>query len=173
MAIKKKLGKFGNRFLFEFVLEEAHDSIIQGFKKYLSSIRSEDVPSMVAKGKFPPLDHLDLSFIGDNIEYIEAISVLRLMEFIAEARPDIAKAIQRAETGAEYMVGLHRHIINKLKNSIGGKEFKPEDDTVLAHCDKCDKKWPVKKEEAGAITKCPFCGAGGGDEGQGSQPEEE
>ena len=172
MAIKKNLGKFGNRFLFEFVLEEAHDSIIQGFKKYLSSIRVEDVPSMVSKGQFPSLEHLDLSFVGDNVEYIEAISVLRLMEFIAEARPDLAKAIQKAETGAEYMVKLHRQIINKLKHSIEGKEFKPEEDTVLVHCDKCDKKWPVKRDEAGAIKKCPFCGAGG-DEEQESKPEDE
>lgn len=157
MAIKESLGKFGSRFAFEFFLETMHDAIIQGFKKYLSSITVEDIPAMVRKGRFPPLEHLDLSALGDNGEHIEKISLLRLMEFIAEARPDLAMAIQEmGDAGAEYMAKLRLHILGLLKHA----EFKPEENVVLAHCDKCGKKWPVKKDEASSITKCPFCGTG-------------
>ncbi|MDD4984467.1 MAG: hypothetical protein PHQ43_01560 [Dehalococcoidales bacterium] len=161
MAIKKSLGKFGSRFAFEFFLETMHDSIIQGLKKYLSSINAGDIPTMVRKGQFPPLAHLDFSVIGDNIEHIEKISLVRLVEFIAEARSDLAAAIQdMGPAGAEYMVKLRTHILDKIRQSAVAKEFKPEKDMVFAHCDECGKKWPVPRQAASSITKCPFCGAG-------------
>ena len=167
MAIKKSLGKFGSRFAFEFFIETMHDSIIQGLKKYLNTIKAEDIPTMVRDGSFPELAHLDLSALGENVEHIEKISVVRLVEFIAEARPDLATAIMSlGDTGAEYMVKLRRHMLGSLKRT----EFKPDENVVLAHCDKCDKKWPVKKDEAESVTKCPFCGAG---EDEPEKPPEE
>ncbi len=173
MSIKKSLGKFGSRFAFEFFLESMHDSIIGGLKKYLSSISASDIPAMVRKGQFPPLAHLDFSVIGDNIEHIEKISLVRLVEFIAEARPDLAAAIQdMGPAGAEYVVKLRAHILDKIRQSATVKEFKPEKDMVFAHCDKCGKKWPVPKGEAMTITKCPFCGAGEKEEKE-PPPEEE
>jgi len=168
MAIKKKLGKFGSRLAFEFFLETMHDSIIQGLKKYLKTIKAEDIPAMVRDGRFPELAHLDLSAIGVNVEHIEKISLVRLVEFIAEARPDLATPIMNlGDSGAEYMVKWRLHILGSLKRT----EFKLEENVVLAHCDKCDKKWPVKKDEAESITKCPFCG-GGEDEPE-EPPEDE
>ena len=165
MAIKESLGKFGSRFAFEFFLETMHEPIIKGLAKYLSSISTQDISIMVREGKFPPLAHLDFSALGDNIEHIEKISLLRLVEFIAEARPDLATAIQdMGPAGAEYLVKLRAHLLEKIRQSAAAKEFKPEKDMVFAHCDKCGKKWPVSKEEAQSITKCPFCGAEGKEE---------
>ena len=161
MTIKKSLGKFGSRFAFEFFLETMHDSMIQGLSKYLSSIKVEDIPSMVSKGQFPDTEHLDFTVASENIEHIEKISLVRLMEFIAEACPDLAKAIQsQGGAGVEYMVKLRAHLLNNLRQPAGGKEFKAKEDTVLAHCDRCGNKWPVKREEAASISKCPFCGDG-------------
>ncbi len=159
MAIKESLGKFGSRFAFEFLVEIMRDAIIQGLKKYLRSITAEDIPAMVREEKFPPLEHLDFSGVGDSIEHIKKISLLRLMEFIAEARPDLAMALQNmGDAGAEYLVKLRLHILQRIEHA----EFKPEENVVLAHCDKCGKKWPVKEDEASSITKCPFCGDGEG-----------
>lgn len=154
MAIQRKLGKFGSRFAFEFFLETMHGEIIKGLKRYLDSITAEDIPAMVKEERFPPLEHLDLSAVGDNIEQIEQISVLRLMEFIAEARPDLATAIQKLrKAGAVYMVKLRLHMLKRIKHA----EFKLEENIVLAHCDKCNNSWPVPKDKAASITKCPFC----------------
>jgi len=173
MAIKKSLAKFGSRFAFEFFLETMHDSVIEGLRKYLSSISAEDISAMVRKSQFPPFEKLDFSAIGDNVQHIEKISLVRFMEFIVEARPDLATAIQNmGNAGAEYMAKLRAHLLNKLRQPAGGKEFKPKEDTVLAHCDECDKKWPVKREEVGALTECPFCGAGGDKEKE-LPPEDE
>lgn len=157
MAIKEALGKFGSRFAFEFFLETIHDTIIQGLKKYLVSIRAEDIPGMVEKGQFPPIDSLNFGAVSSNLEHLEKISLLRLMEFIVEARPDLASAIQdKGEAGAIYMVKLRQRILQRMKQA----EFKPEENVVLAVCDQCGKKFPIKRDEISSITKCPFCEAG-------------
>jgi len=170
IRVPRQLGKFGSRSAFEFFLETMHEPIIQGLRKYLSGIRAEDIPTMVRAGKFPAIEHLNLSAVGDNIEHIEKISLVRLVEFIAEARPDLVAAIQdMGEPGAEYLAKLRQHILGRVKSS----EFKKEEDTVLAHCDECGKKWPVKKAEAASIRKCPFCGAGDEEEKKEAPSEEE
>lgn len=157
MAIKRNLRKFGSRFAFELFIETMHDVIINGLRNYLRSIQPEDIPGMVGQKKYPPLEDLDLSVVGENIEHIEKISLLRLVEFIAEARPDLAQAIQdTGAAGAEYIVNLRQHILSRIKRA----EFKPEKGVKLACCDKCGRKWPVKEEDANSITKCPFCGDG-------------
>jgi len=154
MSIKKGLAKFGNRFAFEFFLETMHGSMIKGLKEYLRDIKAEDIPSMVKKEKFPPFDHLDLSFAGENIEHIEKISLVRLVEFISEARPDLVEAIlNKGEAGATYLAKLRLNLINRIK----GADFKPEQEVVLATCDKCKKQWPVPKDKVSSITECPFC----------------
>ena len=161
MPIKRSLGKFGSRFTFELFIEIMHGPLIQGLKKYLSSISVENIPGMVRKAQFPPVEHLDFSAVRDSIEHIEKISLLRFVEFIAEVRPDLVVAIQdTGQAGAEYMVKLRDHLLDKIRQPDGGKEFKTEEGTVLAHCDQCDKRWPVKREEGEAIAECPFCGAG-------------
>ncbi len=158
VKIPRQISKFGSRFAFEFFLETAHDAIVQALQRYLSNITSEKIRIMVRNGEFPSIKHLNLAAVGDNLEHIEKISLMRLVEFIGEARPDLVTAIQdMGEEGVGYLVKLRQHILDRLKNA----EFKLEQGMVLAHCEECGKKWPVKKEKAASIEKCPFCGAGG------------
>jgi len=146
-----------------------HSAIIEGFRKYLSQIQPEDIHAMVREGRFPPLEHLDLSAVSENTEHLERITPSRLIDYIAEARPDLIIAIQdMGVQGGEYIIKLRLHILGLLKHA----EFKLEENVVLAHCDKCDKKWPVNKDEAESITKCPFCGAGGEDAKEAPSEEE-
>jgi len=161
MTIKKSLGKFGSRFAFEFFLETMRGAMVRGVQKYLSHISAEDIPAMVRESKFPPLEHIDFSAVSGNADNLQKISLVRLVDLIAEARPDLTAAIQKTgNAGAAYMAQLRAHILSKLHRPVAGTEFKLEEGTVLAHCDKCDKRWPVKKDEASSIIKCPFCSAG-------------
>ena len=151
------MKEFGSTLAFEFYLKTIHGAIIEGFRKCLSSIQPEDIRAMVEEGRFPPLEHLDFSAVSDNTEHLERITTDRLIDFIAEARPDLITAIQdMGIQGGKYIIKLRLHILGLLKHA----EFKLEENVVLAHCDKCGNKWPVKKEEASSITKCPFCGTG-------------
>lgn len=169
MSIKKGITKFGSRFAFEFFLETMHGPMINGLREYLRDIKAEDIPDMVKKEKFPPLDHLDLSFVGENIEHIGKISLVRLVEFIAEARPDLIEAIQnRGEAGAAYLAKLRQHMLNRIK----GAEFKPEQDMVIVTCDKCKRQIPMPRDKAANLTECPFCHApAGGEEKAEDEPE--
>jgi len=154
MSITKGFAKFGSRFAFEFFLETMHGPMIEGLRQYLSSISVEDIPAMVRNEKFPSIDKLDFSFIGENIQHIERISLLRMVEFIAEARPDLMGVIQNlGGEGAAYMAKLRQYLLDHVKSI----EFKPEGDMVLATCDECKRQWPVPREKAESINECPFC----------------
>ena len=164
MAITGKLGKFGGRFAFEFFLQTIHGVIIEGLKRYLSTTQAEDITGMIQECRFPPIARLDLSAVGDNLSHLEKISLLRLMKFIAEARPDLAEAIQdQGQAGADYMAKLREYLLDGVRQPAKDSEFIPEKDTAIAHCDKCDNKWPVSKEELLELKVCPFCGDGAAD----------
>jgi len=163
--LKRRAKKFGSRFAFEFFVEVMHDQIVKALQKYLSSIQPEDIRSMVRKGRFPPLEKLDFTALGDNIEHLEKISLVRLMEFIAEARPDLATAIQdMGMPGARYIAKLRLHLLDQIKHPekelAKSIEYKAKEEMALATCDKCGKSWPVPKDKAASIKECPFCHAG-------------
>jgi hypothetical protein len=156
MGIKKKIGKFGSRFAFEFFLEQMHGPMIEALRKYLSPIKTDDIIRMIRNVEFPPMENLDFSALEDNIEHAKKIKLIRFMEFIAEARPDIAQVIQsEGNAGVDYIVKLREHILNQVEHA----EFKPDAGTVLATCDECGKSWLVKKEEVDSVKECPFCKA--------------
>lgn len=152
--MKNGLKNFGSRFAFELFLEMNKKALLDGFKEYLKNIQPADIASMIDNGKLPPMEGLDFSVVGDNIKHIEKIKLIRFIEFINEARPDLSKVIQsKGQAGVDYLVKLREHVIKKAK----GDDFKPESNMILVTCDSCQKSWPVKKEEVATITVCPFC----------------
>lgn len=164
MAVKKRLGKLGSRFAFEFFVEMMHEQIVKALRKYLRGIAPKDMTAMVSEGRFPPLEKLDLTAVSDNAEHFEKISLVRLMEFIAEARPDLATAIQdMGMPGAEYLAKLRLHLIDLVKHPekelAKSTDYKSEEKMKLATCDKCHKSWPVPEDKASSIEECPFCKA--------------
>ena len=163
MTVKQTLAKFGSRFAFEFFLEVMHDQIVLGLRKYLKDISVQDIEPMVKECRFPALQGLDFSAVTPNAEHIEKIDAVRLMECLAEARADLAEAIQgMGVDGAMYIQKLRLHLIHNIKNPekelAGATEYKPaEVKMVQVSCDECKANWAVPKEEAGSITECPFC----------------
>jgi len=120
---------------------------------------------MVSEGRFPPLEKLDLTAVSDNAENFERISLVRLMEFVAEARPDLATAIQdMGMPGAEYLAKLRLCLIEQVKHPekalAKSTDYKSKEKMKLATCDKCGKSWPVPEDKAASIEECPFCHAG-------------
>ena len=165
MAVKKRLSKFGSRFAFEFFVEMMHEQIVKALRKYLRGLEPKDIPAMVSEGRFPPLDKLDFTAVSDNAEHFEKISLVRLMEFIAEARPDLATTIQdMGMPGAEYLAKLRLHLIELVKHPekdlAKSTDYKSEEKMKLATCDNCGQSWPVPEAEASSIKDCPFCHAG-------------
>jgi len=169
VAVKKRLGKFGGRFAFEFFVEMMHEQIVKALRKYLRGLEPKDIPAMVSEGRFPPLEKLDLTAVSDNAEHFEKISLVRLMEFVAEARPDLAAAIQdRGMPGAKYIAKLRLHLLDQLKHPekalAKSTEYEAKGKMKLATCDNCHKSWPVPEAEASSIKECPFCGHKQGEE---------
>jgi len=161
--MKSRLGKFGSRFAFEFFIETMHGQIVKGLRKYLAGIQPDAIPGMVRKSLFPPLEKVDFSAVSDNAEHFEKVSLVRLMELVAEARPDLATAIQdRGLPGAKYMAELRLHLLDQLKHPekelAKSTEYEPKEEMKRATCDKCGKSWPIPEAEASSIDKCPFCG---------------
>jgi len=176
MAVKKRLGKFGGRWAFEFFVEMMHERIVKALRKYLRGIEPKDITAMVSEGRFPPLEGLDLTAVSDDAENFEKISLVRLMDFIAEARPDLATAIQdMGMPGAEYLAKLRLHLIDQIKHPekalAKSTEYKAKEKMKLATCDSCGKSWPVPEDKASSIEECPFCHAGK-DEGGIDNPTE-
>jgi len=163
MPVKKQLSKFGSRFAFEFFIETMHEQIVEALRKYLRKLEPKDITAMVSEGRFPPLEKLDLTAVSDNAEHFEKISLVRLMEFIAEARPDLAAAIQdMGMPGAEYIAKLRLHLIELVKHPekalAKSTDYEAKEKMKQATCDQCGKSWPVPEAEASSIDKCPFCG---------------
>ena len=162
MAIKKSLVKAGTSFAFWFFVEVMHDAIIKGLRDYLTPIKPEDIPRMVRKGEFPPLESLDFSAVGDNVEHLEKISLVTLVEYLAEARPDLVKAIlDMDKRGAEYLAKLRLHLLKLVKHPekplAESTKYEPKGEMVKATCDQCGRSFAVPKAEAETIKECPFC----------------
>lgn len=159
--LKKRIKKFGSHFLFEWTLEMMHDGMVKRLREYLAPIQPEDIPRMVRKGQFPPLQNLDFSLVTDNAEYLESITEVRLMEYLAEARPDLATAIQdMGMRGAKYIAKLRLHLLELVKHPeksmAKSTDYAPKEEMALATCDKCGKSFPVPKGTS--LDFCPLCG---------------
>lgn len=162
MELKQRLAKFGSQFFYKFIVEVMDDPIVKSLRDYLAPIKSEDIPEIIRQNRFPPLEGIDLSIATDNAELIKNISTVRIIEFIAEARPDLATAIQEmGMPGAEYIVKLRAYLLDLAmhpENALGkSTDYKPELEMAKATCSKCGKSWTVPKNEVSSIKECPFC----------------
>lgn len=157
--MKKQLAKMGSRFAFEFFLESMRPRILEGLRNYLRKVEPDGLRDMIKLNRFPDVKNLNFAFLADNTEHLEHISALRLMEFLAEARPDLAQTImEAARPGADYLAALRRHLLDRIKAAGSPLEDGPIPELAQATCDKCGKSWPVEKSKSGAIDKCVFCG---------------
>jgi len=161
--MKEALKKIGSKWLFEFFLEQFHDQIVEGLKKVLAPYTEADIRRMVRKKIFPDVPPELFQAASQYAEYLETITVERLVEeFLGPARPDLIAAIESMDmSGAQWLVALRNHLINCIKEP--GKapiQHRERKDMVMATCDICGKSWPVPREEFGSIEECPFCHAG-------------
>jgi len=171
MAVKKRLVKAVSSFAFWFYVEMNHNKIIAGLRDYLAHMQPEDIPRMVRKGEFPPLEGPDFFAVSNYAEQLEKIPLFSpnddgdppgLVEYLAEARPDLVKAIQdMGKPGAEYLVNLRLHVLKLVKHPekplAESTEYEPKEEMVKATCDQCGKSFPVPKSEADSLDICPFC----------------
>lgn len=166
--LKKKAKKFGSRLAFEFFLEVMHPQILEAFKKYLADFSPASIREMVIKKTFPPMDKFDFTQVQGWDEHLSKIGPVRMMKFLAEARPDLAQVIQDSSMdGANWVALLRQELLSRVKQPEKdmassrdyAKEQKKEEETVLVTCDKCDKKFSVPKDKVQTIDKCPLCGA--------------
>lgn len=163
-GVKKQLKNLGSRFAFEFALEMFHDDIIKALRASMEGMQPADIPAMVVEMRFPMLDHVDFSMATDNIEHLEGLSAIRMMELVAEARPDLAEAVQAMDmAGAEYVVRLRQHLLDRVKHPelamSKSTEYSAPSNMARASCDQCGKSWTVPKSEAPQACVCPFCGS--------------
>lgn len=176
MGIKKSMAKFGSRFMFEYSLEMMRPQIIAGLRKFLSPISSDDMAGMVEEVRFPSMEGVNFAAIGDNIEYMKAITPLRLLELLADTRPDLVKVIQDCgKSGAEYIVQLRLHLLENIKHpekelSESTDYGQVEEKMVKASCDQCGKSFAIPETKASSTVECPFCQAG--EETKEESPEE-
>lgn len=160
--VMPRLKKFGSRVAFEFFIEGWRPQAVIELKKWLSRYSPEDIRNMVNNGEYPDVSKLNFSEASGYIEYIEKISLVRLVEeYLLPARPDLIEAVVEMDAkGAEWLANLRIHLLDKIRNSTKPSERTPKDKLVLATCDNCKNSWTVAKEELPNLDKCPFCGHG-------------
>jgi len=156
------LKKVGSRFAFEFFLEMWKPKFIEMLTKWLSPYTVEDLDCAVKKGTFLDISSLNLAAVKPYLEYVEKISVERLLEdYLAPVRPDLVQALQEmGMPGAQWLVKLREHLLNQIR----GAAQTVKEDIVQANCDACSKSWPVPRDEFDKIESCPFCGHKQGEE---------
>lgn len=157
--IAEHFKKISSRFMFEMGLEWFHDQIMEGVRKWLGQYSPEDIRRMVRQRQFPSVPTHYFEQVSGWSQYLEKISVIRLMEMIAEARPELAAAIEEmGMEGAEYMVLLREQFLAWAKDPSQAPVVGEKVDMVKAVCDACGQSWPVKRADFEKIEKCPFCG---------------
>ncbi len=155
MSITDKLKKGASQFLFELGIEMKRDEIVAGFKTWMDQTPEDQWHKMIDSGAFPQLPAEYFAQAGQYLEYIEQLSLQDIIEFLAEARPDLVVYMNNCPTGGEYIRSLRSHFIKCIKDSVNGSAAIPEMATLA--CSQCNKTWPVKKSEVPNVKECPFC----------------
>lgn len=157
--VKETLKKIGSRFAFEYFLEVWKPKLVDALRNWLKRYTVEDIQKMVSRGRLPDTSKLEFGGLSDYVEYVEKISIERLVEdFLAPARPDIIQAIQdMGMPGAKWLVKLRLHLLNRIRQGVKSESTTPKEDIAMATCDACGQSWPVARSEFDAIKECPFC----------------
>ncbi len=161
----KKLQMVGNRFMFNFFLEQFRPTIIKEFKKWLKPLTPAMVKEMIRDNKFPELDPEWFQTMGDYRKYILEIKYSQVMDALSEAaEPKIMMAIMECgEEGHLWLNALYVYLLECVDHPEKlipepPKVEVPEEKMVTAKCQTCNKTWPVKMADFSSIQKCPFCG---------------
>lgn len=160
--VMASLKKIGSRFAFEYFLEVWKPKLIDALRHWLARYTADDIRKMVTRGRFPDTSKLDFSPAAEYVQYIEKISLERLVEdFLAPARPDLIEDLQEmGMPAAKWLAKLRLHILDKIKQGAKTETATPKEGIVMANCDACGKSWPVARAEFDKISSCPFCGSG-------------
>ena len=157
------IKQFASKFAFFAYLRINRENIIEGFRKWVEDYGLENMKETIKKGEFPPVAPDLFAQASGYMEYIEDISVDYLAELIAEALPEIAKyLISLGPDGGVYLVKLRMHFLELCRHPEKAPAVAAVSnamDVVKVTCDKCQKSFPVKKNEVSKLEKCPFCGA--------------
>lgn len=156
--MKERAKSVWSSFAFELFLEVYHDQLIAGLQKWLEGFTIDQVRQMIQATTFPNVPPGAFMAARDFVNFIDNITAIRLMEAIAEARPDIAQAVMDAgDTGRLYMEKLRDHLVACVKEPGVAPVSAPaqQKTTVLVTCDQCQKSFPADDQ----MKQCPFCGA--------------
>jgi hypothetical protein len=160
-GMKKRFAAAGNRFTFFLAVEYYKPQICQGIAKGLKNISSERFRGMVNRGEFFTIPPEILDQLSPWKKHVQYVKPQLVGEIFAGARPDLYQILEEMGTaGGVWIICLHKY----LKELILGTpdvvvEQPAKKDMVLLECWKCHQKWPVERNQASTVDKCPFCGA--------------
>jgi len=158
------LKRAGSQFAFEVAMELSHPLIIDGFRKWLEQYSLDQYRDMIRKGTYPAIKPEHFEAAKDYADYIQGITVDRLIDFLAEARPDIVEVIvSMGDQGGNWLINLREHFLDCLvhpeKAGTGSPAPMPQKKMKTVTCDKCGKSFPMEEEAVAKLEKCPLCGA--------------
>ena len=159
--LKARAGKFASRFVFELYLADKHDEIIAEIKRWLESYSVDDIDKLVKDNSFPFVPAGIFQMVGEDVVgFIDYINSKRLWEFLVEARPDLAEAIDSANAYG-WFDSMRKHFTACVKDPSSARVQAPvlKDKIVMVHCDSCGNDFPMPKTEAEKLEKCPGCGS--------------
>jgi hypothetical protein len=162
--IAKKFKAVANEFVFDYFIEEFKPTIIKNFRDWLVPFTPDKIQQMVRNGEMPELDPEWFETISGYRKYLLKIRIQDMAEFIALARKDLMTAIMECgEDGHLWLLKLRVYLLECVDHPEKLLKAEPEkpapgDEMVNAVCDKCGKKWPVKKKDFASIKGCPYCG---------------
>jgi len=159
-----KAKEIGSEFAFHMAIEISKPDIVKGFREWLSGFTIQEFKEMILKGEMPPVSGDMFSNAAPYVKYMEGFSVFDLFEFVGEASPELFKMIQdMGAQGANYLVTLRQYLLDCCKHPEKAPAVVPDagkaPEMVSVTCDKCGKKFVVKKSEVATLEKCPFCEA--------------
>ncbi len=161
--LKGKAGDASSEFLFWMIYESSKPKIVATLRKWLQPFTPQAVREMVLAGTFPNVEPEILLGAQGFDGYLAKIKADELIDFLAEARPDLMQAIAECgnEKGGAWIMALREHLLHVIAEpeaQLGeSRELPPQQPMKQAKCTNCGKTWPVLESEFSKIEACPFC----------------